>query len=242
MRLIGNVQGPLRRLGLDERITAFHHTFDQEGISPFLSIGYLAFYRSFRRQDLNPELRQVLSYLRPTSHLGEDVFNLSLDELLRNVVSQDQGEVRLGSPDQLKQVAGLQPPENGLDIVVFVYELLCVGLGYFLMHLPELLFIWMRFDELQKKHPVINVQDDVLAVREHLRINADPITVEGFEEGFVSAVKPQRRSHQLALRHREILLHLPEYASRFLIERDGDHEFFRSFRLIALFFAHGRVL
>lgn len=34
MRLIGNVQGPLRRLGLDERITAFHHTFDQEGISP----------------------------------------------------------------------------------------------------------------------------------------------------------------------------------------------------------------
>ena len=55
-----------------------------------------------QRQDLDPDLREILSYIGTHSHLREYVFDLGHDELFRNIVPQNQGEIRLGGPDQLE--------------------------------------------------------------------------------------------------------------------------------------------
>ena len=110
------------------------------------------------------------------------------------------------------------------------------------MPLPELLLVWMGLDEFQEHNPMIHIQDDVLAVREHIRVDVDPLNVHGFEESFVSVVKLQRRPHQLTLRYPGILFQISEYGSRFVVEGDGDPDFFWSFRRGAFFFAHTRFL
>ena len=166
---------------------------------------------------LDPQLREVIFDLNQEAHAGKDLLQLNAHEFLGRIRAEDEGELILAGLAHIKEVADLKSSQDALRIEELVFELLGMSPADLFMHIPELFLVRMSFNEAQKHYPVIDIQDHMFACGEHFCMGVNLLVLGKVKKHLVFAEELQGLSHQLALGHAQVFLHLLGQAGRLFI-------------------------